>query len=533
MMDAKTSAKAKPIVVVAEQLAETGLAVLRSGGLEVCEASGRPREELESLVAGAAALIVRSKTKVTGAMLNAAHTLQVVGRAGVGVDTIDVDAATRAGIVVLNTPDSSTIATAEHALALMLALCRQVGAGQKRVEDHRWNANGLTGVELAGKALGIVGLGRIGTAVAARARGFSMTVLAHDAVVSEARAETLGVKLVSLEELLKRSDFVTLHTPLTPQTNGLIGERELALMRPGARIVNCARGGLIDETALLAALESGHIAGAALDVVSEEPPKPDAPIWKLLNHPHVVATPHLGGSTREAQDRIAADLCRDVVAVLRGRPPSGAVNAPVKAPPEVRPFVELAHRLGAALPQICAEENLSRFDLILEGDLAGYDGLPFAIAFLVGLLPHITDERVSTVNARDIAQRLGIVVETLGAPCERGFAKALAVRGHRTGLAGTVVHGEQLRLVEIDGFETDVLPLGHLLLTRHRDVPGIVGKVGTILGKARINISTMQVARREDGDAIMLLGIDRAPDAPILKKLRTVEDVQRVATIEL
>jgi D-3-phosphoglycerate dehydrogenase len=532
-MSIKSSAKAKLVVVVAEPLAESGLAILRSGGLEVCEAAGRPRDEFELLVASAHALIVRSKTKVTGALLDAAPSLQVVGRAGVGVDTIDVDAATRAGIVVLNTPDSSTLATAEHTMTLMLALCRHVGAGQKRVEDRRWSAQGLVGVELAGKTLGVIGLGRIGAAVAARGRAFGMIVLAHDAVLSEARAESLGVKLVPLEELLRRSDFVTLHTPLTAQTQGLIGESELGLMKAGARIVNCARGGLIDEAALLAALESGHIAGAALDVVADEPPKPDAPSWVLLNHVHVVATPHLGGSTREAQDRIAADLCRDVVAVLRGRPPSGAVNAPVKAPPEVRPFVELAHRLGAAFPQISDEGRLSRFDLVLEGDLAGYEGLPFSVSFLVGLLPHFTDERVSAVNALDIAHRMGISVETLGSPCERGFAKALAVRGHRRSLAGTVVHGEQLRLVDIDGFEIDVLPQGHLLLTRHHDVPGIVGKVGTILGKAHINISTMQVARSDKGDAIMLLGIDRAPGTPILKQLREIKDVERVTSIEL
>src|ERR1700680_3958799 len=396
-MNDKSTGKTKPIVVVAEPLAESGLAVLRSGGLEVHEAADR--EQLEPLIARAHALIVRSKTKVTGALLDAAPSLQVVGRAGVGVDTIDVEAATRAGIVVLNTPDASTLATTEHTLTLMLALCRHVGAGQKRVEERRWSAQGLLGEELAGKTLGIVGLGRIGAAVAARARAFGMTILAHDAVVSEARAESLGVKLVPLSELLEQSDFVTLHTPLTPQTQGLIGEPELARMKRGARIINCARGGLIDERALLAALESGHIAGAAIDVVAEEPPKPDAAIWTLLNHPRVVATPHLGGSTREAQDRIAADLGRDVVAVLRGRPPSGAVNAPVKAPPEVRPFVELAFRLGAAFPQISDAENLSHFDLVLEGDLSNYDGLPFAVSFLVGLLPHLTDERAAAVNA--------------------------------------------------------------------------------------------------------------------------------------
>ncbi len=521
------------MVVVAEPLAETGLAVLRAGGLDVREASGRPQKELEALVAQAHALIVRSKTKVTRAMFDASPALQVVGRAGVGVDTIDVDAATRAGIIVLNTPDASTLATAEHTMTLMLALCRHVTQGQRRVEERRWSAQGLAGSELAGKTLGVIGLGRIGAAVATRARSFGMTIVAHDAVVSEARAESLGVKLASLDELLERSDFVTLHTPLTAQTNGLIGEVQLARMKRGARIINCARGGLIDERALLAALQSGHIGGAALDVVSDEPPKADAASWALLTHPHVVATPHLGGSTREAQDRIAADLCKDVVAVLRGRPPSGAVNAPVTAPPEVRPFVELAHRLGCALPQLSEEENLSRFDLALEGDLSGYDGLPFAVSFLVGLLPHLTDERVSAVNALDIAHRMGVTVETFGAACERGFAKALCVRAHRTSLAGTVVHGEQLRLVNIGGFEVDVMPAGHLLLTHHRDVPGIVGKVGTLLGKTQINISNMQVARGDHNDAIMLLGIDRAPDAALLRRLRAIPDVERVTSIEL
>ena len=530
-MNDKSTGKPPPVVVVAEPLAESGLAVLRDDGLEVHEVSGG--EQLGQLIARAHALIVRSKTKVTEALLDAAPSLQVVGRAGVGVDTIDVEAATRAGVVVLNTPDASTLATAEHTMTLMLALCRHVGAGQKRIENQRWSAQGLMGEELAGKILGIVGLGRIGTAVAARARAFGMTILAHDAVVSEARAESLGVKLSPLPELLEQSDFVTLHTPLTPQTHSLVGESELARMKRGARIINCARGGLIDERALLGALESGHIAGAAIDVVAEEPPKPGAAVWTLLNHPRVVATPHLGGSTREAQDRIATDLCRDVVAVLHGRPPSGAVNAPMKAPPEVRPFVELAYRLGSAFPQVSDAENLSHFDLVLEGELSNYDGLPFAVSFLVGLLPHLTDERVSAVNALEIARRMGVVVETLGAACERGFAKALAVRGHRTSFAGTVVHGEQLRLVDIDGFEIDVLPLGHLLLTRHHDVPGIVGKVGTMLGEARINISTMQVARNDRGDAIMMLGIDRAPDMSIIKELREIEDVERVTGIEL
>ncbi len=522
----------RPSVLVAESLDESGMAILREGGLEVCEAAELSREEFESRLSDAQALIVRSKTKVTGAMLGMASSLQVIGRAGVGVDSIDVQAATNAGILVLNTPDASTIATAEHTLAMLLGLCRRVSAGQERINSQRWSSPDLTGIELAGKTLGIVGLGRIGATVATRARAFSMTVLAHDAVISAARADSLGVKLVPLDELLTRADFVTLHTPLTAQTENLIGARELGLMRSEAYIINCARGGLIDEAALLSALQSERIAGAALDVVAEEPPKSEA-TWALLHHPRVVATPHLGGSTKEAQEKIARDLCRDVVAVLRGRPPSSAVNAPVNVPPEIRPFAELAHRLGSIFPQICDEKSLSRFDIMLEGELAGYEGLPFAVSFLVGLLPHLTEDRVSAVNALELARRLGVSVETLGAPCERGFAKALAVSGGRNGLAGTVVHGEQLRLIDIDLFELDAVLQGHLLLTRHHDVPGIIGKVGTILGEARINIFTMEVARSERGDAILLAAVDRVPDAGILRRLRDIEDVQSVRHVEL
>ena len=532
-MSANRVFRTRPVVVVAEPLAQVGLDVLRDGDLDVREAAGLTAGEFEQLLPNASALIVRSKTKVTSAMLDSAPGLQVIGRAGVGVDTIDVQAATRAGILVLNTPDASTLATAEHTIALMLALCRHVHEGQQRVAERRWSAQGLAGIELAGKTLGVVGLGRIGAAVAARARAFGMTIIAHDAVVSDARAEAMGAKLLPLDELLERADFLTLHTPLTPQTQGLIGAPELARMKRGARIVNCARGGLVDEAALLTALESGHIAGAALDVVAEEPPRADGPGWALLTHPRVVATPHLGGSTQESQERIAVDLCRDVVAVLHGRPPSGAVNAAVKAPAEIRPFVELAHRLGAMLPQVHGEEQLGRFELLLEGDLGGYDGPPFVVSFLVGLLPQLTDERISAVNALDVARRLGMNVETLPAPCERGFAKALCVRAHRGSLAGTVVHGEQLRLVDIDGFEVDAVPSGHLLLTRHRDVPGIVGKIGTMLGEAHINISNMQVARGEHGDAIMLLGIDRSPQPSLLADLRSIADVERVTSIEL
>lgn len=520
-------------VLVAEPLATEGIAVLREGGLDVREAFDQAPAELRTLVHDADALIVRSKTRVDAELLDAAPALRVVGRAGVGVDAIDVAAATRHGIVVLNTPDASTLATAEHTLAVLLAQCRNLSQGHERVLKGEWTSKGLTGIELAGKTLSIIGLGRIGSAVATRARGFGMTVLAHDTFVSEARAEALGARLVTLDDALARADFVTLHAPLTPHTQGMIGARELGRMKPGARLINCARGGLVVEEALLEALDSGHLAGAALDVVRDEPPRPDTPVWRLLRHPHVFATPHLAGSTREAQARIAADLCRDVLAVLLGQPPSGAVNAPVATSADARPFVELAYVLGRAYPQLSHEAALPSFSLTFEGDLSDHDPRPFSAAFLVGLLHNVTDRRVSSVNAAQVAEEMGIRVETLAAPCERGFARALSVRGGKTSLAGTTVHGGQLRLVDIDGFEIDLVPRGHIILTRHADVPGIVGKAGTILGHAAINISTMNVARRDDGSALMVLGVDRVPPDEVIDQLRAIPELQDARAIEL
>ena len=525
--------KKSPTVLVAEPLAAEGVAVLREGGVEVREAFDQPPATLRSLLSDVDALIVRSKTHVDAAMLEAAPSLRVVGRAGVGVDAIDVAAATQHGVVVLNTPDASTLATAEHTIAVMLALCRNISAGHARVLEKQWSAKGLIGTELAGKTLGIIGLGRIGAAVATRARSFGMTLLAHDTFVSEARAEALGARLTSLDDLLVRSDFVTLHAPLTSRTEGQIGAREIALMKSGARLINCARGGLLVEEALLEALEAGHLAGAALDVVRGEPPPPDSVVWRLLHHPKVLATPHLAGSTHEAQARIAADLCRDVLAVLRGQPPSGAVNAPVAPSAETRPFVDLAYALGRAYAQLSHEPTLPRFSLTFEGELSDLDPRPFTAAFLVGLLHNVTDRRVSAVNAAHVAAEMGIAVETLAAPCERGFARALSVRGGATALAGTIVHGEQLRLVEVDGFEVDVVPKGPIIVTRHADVPGIVGKAGTILGEAAININTMNVARRDDGEALMMLGVDRAPDHEVLERLRSIGELHDARSIEL
>ncbi|TAM62443.1 phosphoglycerate dehydrogenase [bacterium] len=511
-----------PRVIVAESFVHDGMDVLRGGGVEIVDAVGHPRADLLNLLESADALIVRSETRVDEELLAAGPRLAVVGRAGVGVDAIDLAAATRRGIVVLNTPGGNTLAATEQTFALMLNLLRHTTTAHQRLQRGEWSRRDLVGTELAGKTLGIVGIGRVGGNVAARARVFGMRVLAYDPFVSQARAEALGAKLVDLETLLRNADIVTLHAPRTAQTQDMIGARELGLMRQGTRLINCARGGLVVEEALLDALDSGHLAGAAIDVVREEPPPPGGTARRLHGHPKIVATPHLGGSTHEALARIATELAKDILAVLDGRPPMAAVNAPAVPDDDVRPFVDLASILGGLYPQLLERTTLPSFSLTLEGEIARYDAEPFVVAFLVGLLQHVTDRRVTTVNARGIAAELGIAVEVLAAKCERGFASGLSLRGGELALAGTVVHGEQPRLVEISGYEVDVEPRGALLTTRHHDVPGIVGKVGTVLGEAGINISHMQVARDGDGNAIMIMGVAAAPEPPVLERLRAL-----------
>ncbi len=525
-----------PRVVVAEPFSETGLDVLRASGITVISCVGRPLDELRASLAEADGLIVRSETRVDAALLAAGPRLTVVARAGVGVDAIDVAAATAAGIVVLNTPGANTLAAIEQTFALLLSLARKTPDAVASVRAGRWERKPFIGSELFGKTLGIVGLGRIGGGVATRAQAFGMHVIAHDPFISEARAEALGVHLVSLDELLGAADAVTLHVPLSPQTLGLIAADQLALMRPHAFLVNCARGGVIDESALLAALDAGHLGGAAIDVVAIEPPPPDGTGARLQRHPRVVATPHLGGSTVEALERIAIELAHDVANVLLSGTAASAVNAPVADGPDaeiVRPYVDLAQRLGRLYPQLAEGAALPPFRLILEGRIADVEAAPIVTAFLTGLLQATTDRRVSIVNAQTIADELGIRVEDHGEASRGPFAASLRVVGGYTSLGGTVALGAP-RIVEIDGFEVDALGSGAMLITRHDDVPGMIGKVGTLLGSANVNISTMQVSRRAaGGDAIMLLSVDRPADPETLAALRAMPGIRGVRALEL
>jgi len=518
-------------VVIAEPFAARGQDVLHERGIDVVSCVGLAREKLLDALHDADGLIVRSETRVDRDLLAHAPHMRVVGRAGVGVDAIDVDAATEAGIVVVNTPAANTIAATEQTFALLLALMRHVPQASASVRGGAWERAPFIGNELYGKALGIIGLGRIGGAVAARAHAFGMEVVAHDPYVPQARAEALQVELLSFERLLQRADIVTLHVPLTQQTRGMIDARALSRMKPGAVLVNCARGGVVDEEALIAALDSQKIRAAAIDVVAQEPPVPDSSGAKLQRHPKVLATPHLGGSTYEALERIAVELANDIADALRGRPAAGAVNAPAPSGADaqrVRAFVEVADRLGRLVPQLFDDALRLPLRMHVAGEISGSNPDPLRTAFLAALLQTTTERRVSIVNAAHVADEVGVTLDVVAEPNPPAFASLVSIWAGEHRIASTVLSGGP-RIVQIDAYELDAIPQGAWIVTRHQDVPGMVGRIGTILGAAGINIATMQVARDPaSGQALMVLAIDRAPSRADLDVMRAIAGMHRV-----
>ena len=525
----------RPRVLVADKIDDAGIEILRRDA-DVAVRSGMSLEQLLAAVADQDALVVRSATKVTSGVLEAGKRLRVVGRAGVGVDNIDVDECTRRGIVVVNTAGGSTFATAEHTMAMMLAMARYVPQAMASLLGGEWTPSKFVGVELRGKTLGIFGLGRIGTQVAGRAKAFDMRVIATDPYVSREHAEANGVELVTKDELLAQSDILTLHAVLTSETGHFLSEAELARMKAGARIVNCARGALIDEQALVRALDSGQIAAAALDVFAQEPPE-ESP---LIGHPRVVHTPHLAASSQEAQVEIAVDLARLILACLRGEHVAGAVNAPLRVAGDItflEPYLDLAAVLGRALTQL-AGTRLERVEVTYVGELAQHDTAPLTAAAIKGLLAPITEERVNLINARLVARSRGLnVVEHKLDRSESNFANLLEIKvqdqtGERV-LAGTIAHDEP-RLVRIDDYWVDVAPVGTVLITQHLDRPGMIGRVGTLLGDGDVNISSMQVGRRvRRGDAIMVMNLDEPLGEELLSQIAAIPDVRSVKQVSL
>ncbi|MBE3574373.1 MAG: phosphoglycerate dehydrogenase [Firmicutes bacterium] len=519
----------KARILIAEKLADEGRRLLEPE-FQVDVRPGLAPADLVRVIPQYDALIVRSATQVTAEVIAAGQRLRVIGRAGVGVNNIDVAAATARGIVVLNVPDGNTIAAAEHTVGLMLAVARHIPQAHASLQAGRWQRSAFEGVELRGKTLGVVGAGRIGQEVGKRCLAFGMRVLAYDPYANAETLKNLGIEQVaSLSELLAQADFLTVHTPLTAQTRGLIGAAELAQMKKGSYVVNCARGGIIDEEALYQALVEGHLAGAALDVYSKEPPG-DMP---LLSLPQVVATPHLGASTREAQLVNAVEVAQQVGRFLRGQPVRNAVNLPALSErqwEQVNPLLPLAEVLGHFYTQAVGG-NLNEVEVAYFGDADGAAVDFLASAVVKGLLWQVVSEPINEVNAMAAAQRQGVkVAVTRSHPRFDLPQPYLEVRvgreprQHRVG--GTLSRFGQPRITLVDGLPVDVSPTPYLIVSRHQDRPGIIGKFGTILGNAGINIAAMQVGRKQvRGEAIMILAVDDAVPAGVLRELQAIPGV--------
>jgi D-3-phosphoglycerate dehydrogenase / 2-oxoglutarate reductase len=497
-------------VLVAERLAPEGVALLAADH-DVDELVGVPRSELLAALPDYDALLVRSQVQVDAELIAAGSRLVIIGRAGVGVDNVDVAAASAAGIVVINAPTGNTIAATEHTLALLMALARHIPAADASMRRGEWQRARFTGRELRGQTLGIIGLGKIGMAVADRARGLEMDIIGHDPFVTEEAAMLHGIRLTTVADLLATADAVTVHVPLTPKTRGMIGAAELATMKPTALLVNVARGGVIDEADLAAALHAGTIGGAAVDVYAAEPPGADDP---LLTAPRTILTPHLGASTAEAQTRVAVEACEQVVDVLAGRSPRSAVNAPMLTPETAQalaPYLPLARTLGQFYARFAPD--LSDLTLEVAGELASHDATPLVAATLGGLLERDIEDRITVVNAAAIAKARGIVLAERKTPDAGRYASLLTLSGPVTAVGGTIATTEP-RIVRLDEHWLDVPVARHMLVTRHQDRPGTMGLVGRVLGESDVNISAMYLARTEArSDAFMILALDDAVPA--------------------
>ncbi|NLJ68445.1 MAG: phosphoglycerate dehydrogenase [Firmicutes bacterium] len=523
-------------ILVLDGVKEAGVKALQRPGWQVDIVSEQWTEaELIGRIGEYDALVVRSATKVTAPVIEAGRRLKVIGRAGVGVDNIDLTAATEHGVIVVNAPDGNTIAAAEHALALMLALARNVPQADASLKQGRWDRKHLVGVELRQKTLGILGLGRIGSAVARRARSFEMNCIGYDPYISAEEAKRIGVHLVPLKTLLEQADFITIHMPLSDETRHLLDADAIAQMKPGVRLINVARGGIVDETALAEALRSGRVAGAAVDVFEQEPVKSSP----LLDCPNVVLTPHLGASTEEAQLNVAIDVAEAIAQVLEGGLPRNAVNM-VAIPPEVMeklaPYLSLAEKLGSFLAQTAG--GISRLQVTYSGALVDLQTGPITTSILKGMLERIVDDHVNLVNAEYLAKRRGIKVETVHRGNGDDYHNRIGIQAETAEgtftVAGSVFQPDSPRLVQINGYRLDLIPAGYLLVAPHRDQPGIIGQVGTILGQAGINIAAMQVGRKEQGgQAVMVLSSDAPLPPHVLEAIEQIQGIRGARQVVL
>ena len=524
-------------ILVADSVSERAVEILREQeSWDVVFLPKKAGANVAEEIRDADALVVRSATKATAALLANAAKLRVIGRAGTGVDNVDLDAATQKGVVVMNTPGGNAWSVAEHTMALMLALARRLPQADASMKQGRWEKKKLEGMELRGKTLGLIGLGQIGSSVANLAKAFEMEIVACDPYVSSLLAGELGVKLGSLEDVLKSADFVSLHASATPETRHLLNARTLALAKPGVRIVNCARGELINEADLLAALESGQVAGAGLDVFEAEPPKD----WKLVNHPNVIATPHIAGSTEEAQEIVGIRIAEQVRDYLISGVARNAVNLPAISPDEFKklePYIQLGEKLGAFLAQI-AGERIREVRISYDGGLAELNTHLVRNAVLKGILKPALSEQVNLINAGALAQQRGVEVAEVRSARRATFSNSLGIGLYTegesaTGLGMVGLRGT-LRILGLNDIDIEAPLRGIILFIRNQDVPGVIGRVGTILGDRRINIATFTLGRNpQTQQAIGLVNVDNHVPDEVLEEIRAIPAVRAARVVEV
>src|SRR5512143_1104010 len=523
-------------VLISDNLSKEGVEILKKAGLEVVVKTGMTPDELKKEIKDYDGLVIRSATKVTADVVAAAKKLKVIGRAGSGLDNVDKAAASKRGIVVMNTPGGNTVTTAEHALSLMMSLARNIPQATASLKAGKWEKKKFEGVELFKKTLGVIGMGAIGTQLAKRAQGLGMTVLAFDPYLSQERAEALGVEVVDLDGIYRRSDFITIHTPLTDETRGLINKDTIAKMKDGVRIINCARGGIIREADLVEALKSGKVAGAALDVFEKEPPE-NNPLLALDNF---ICTPHLGASTREAQENVALAVAEQIVDYLVNGVVRNAVNVPSMAPdllPQVQPYLSLAEKLGSFLSQLY-EGGLNSVTVEYMGEVAELDPAPITTAVLKGLLDPIMEEAVNFISAPFIAKDRGIEVKSIKSSDSSDYPSLIRVTASsgqkKFTVSGALYNRKDPRIVEVDGFPLEVVPEGHMLVTNNNDKPGVIGNLGTLLGKNHINIARMQFGRLEPaGRAISVISVDSLPGKDVMEELNKLPNVLSVKYVKI
>lgn len=524
-------------VLVSDPLAKEGIKILeREKDIEVVVKTKQTPEQLKEEIKGCDAIVVRSATKVTKEVIEAADKLRVIGRAGVGLDNVDIEAASKKGIVVVNAPAGNTISTAEHTMSLILSLSRNVTKADRSIKNGEWDRKRFMGVELYGKILGVVGMGRIGTEVVKRALSFQMKVIAYDPFLSAEKAKKIGIELSSFENLLKTSDYITVHTPLTEDTRYMISDEQFKLMKTGVRIINCARGGIIEEKALKKAIESGKVAGCALDVFESEPLKD----FSLVKMDNVVATPHLGASTEEAQVNVSIDIAEIVLDVLLNRCIRNAVNVPcvdTELLKILQPYLDLAEKLGSLGTQL-VEGHIKNVKIKYTGEITNYDTSPLTIAIMKGMLAPILQETVNFVNAPMIAKEREIKVsETKTAEIE-DFANLISIEIEtdkaKLNVEGTLFTKVDPRIAKIGGFYVDASPTGYMLVISNKDVPGIIGEIGTLIGKNKINIAGMSFGRETPGGkAITVLNVDSVVPKDVLAQIKSAKNIFDAKLVKL